>query len=136
VPDVLADARQLISSRLTDLDAEAKQLERALIGLGEGGAPRRRRPGRPAKRVGAAPKSASRNPKPPASRKPRSAKRAKRGQRQDELLAAIKAEPGARPIDLAKVIGIRSTQIHALIAKARAEKLIVVKKGGGYALKS
>jgi hypothetical protein len=29
--------------------------------------------------------------------------------------------------------GIKSTQVHALIAKARAEKLIV-KKGYGYAL--
>jgi hypothetical protein len=50
-------------------------------------------------------------------------------------LAAIKASPGARPAELAKSIGVKSTQVHSLIAKARAEKL-VVKRGDGYALKA
>jgi Mn-dependent DtxR family transcriptional regulator len=47
---------------------------------------------------------------------------------------AIKASPGARPSELAKEMGVRPTQVSVLIAKARADKL-VVKKGEGYALK-
>jgi hypothetical protein len=134
LPDPIADARNLMQSRLADLDAEAKQLERALASLGEGSGPRRRRPGRPAKAASAA-HSASPKPKRSSRPKPRRSKRAPRGQRREELLAAVKAEPGARPSALAKSIGIKPTQVHALIAKARAEKLIV-KKGNGYALKS
>ena len=130
MPDVLDAARQLISSRLADLDAEAKQLERALAGLGEGSA-RKRRPGRPRK---SAPVAAAPSKRKPSRRKRQSSKRAPRGQRREQLLAAIKANPGTRPSELAKEMGIRPTQVHALIAKARAEKLIV-KSGRGYALK-
>jgi hypothetical protein len=127
VPNTIDDARRLIESRLSELEAEAKQLERALVSLGEGSGPRRRRRGRPT--AAAAPAKPKRTPAPRRKR----SKRVPRGQRRQELLAAIKATPGARPSELAKSIGIRSTQIHALIAKARAEKLIV-KKGDGYAL--
>jgi hypothetical protein len=133
LPDALDDARQLIQSRLADLDVEARQLERALVGLGEGSGPRRRRPGRPAKRVSAE-ASAPRTPKPSASRKPGGAKRAKRGQRQEELLAAIKKMRGASPAELADAIGIGSNQAYGLIRKAEADGQIK-KKGQGYALK-
>ncbi|HEX3361791.1 MAG TPA: hypothetical protein VHS74_12425 [Solirubrobacterales bacterium] len=128
------DARSLIQSRLTDLDAEAKQLERALASLGEGSTSRRRQPGRPRRRA-AAPPSAPPKPKRSSVRKRKSSKRAPRGQRREQLFAAIKASPGARPSELAKSIGVKSTQVHALIAMARAEKLIV-KRGKGYALKA
>jgi hypothetical protein len=134
LPDVLDDARNLIQSRLTDLEVEAKQLERALEGLGDGSSQRHRRPGRPAKRVSAeAP--ASTKPKPRAARKPRGSKRAKRGQRQEELLAAIKKMRGASPAELADAIGIGSNQAYGLIRKAEADGRIT-KKGQGYALKS
>jgi hypothetical protein len=130
MPNTLDDARQLIQSRLADLDAEAKQLERALASLGKGSGPRRRR--RPGKRA-AAP-SAPSKPKRRAPRKRKGAKRAPRGQRREQLLAAINATPGARPAELAKAIGVKPAQVNALIARARAEKLIV-KRGAGYALK-
>jgi hypothetical protein len=132
VPNAISDACQLIQSRLADLDAEAKQLERALATLGEWSAPKRR-PGRRSKRVAAA-TSTPPKPKRQAPRKRKSAGRAPRGQRREQLLAAIKASPGARAADLAKAIGVKPTQVHALIAKARAEKLIV-KRANGYALK-
>jgi hypothetical protein len=130
VPNTIAEARQLIQSRLADLDAEAEKLKRALASLGEGGG-RTRRPGRPRKSApgGAAP------PKRKRATRKRKAARAPRGQRREQLLAAIKASPGARPSELAKAIGVKPTQIHALIAKARAEK-VIVKKDNGYALKS
>lgn len=126
------DARRLIQSRLADIDAEAERLRRALGGLGEGAAPSPRRASRPATRVGA---KRSDKPRPRAGRRPEASKRAARGQRREELLAAIKATPGARPAELAAAIGIRPTQVSVLIAKARAEGLIV-KRGDGYALKA
>ncbi|HEY5053456.1 MAG TPA: hypothetical protein VII45_08615 [Solirubrobacterales bacterium] len=116
MPDPIDDARQLISSRLVDIDGERERLERALVSLGEGSAPKRR-PGRPRRRSALA-TSASKKSKRRGSRKSKAGKRAPRGQRREELLAAIKATPGARPSDLAKSIGIKSTQVHALIAKA------------------
>jgi hypothetical protein len=128
MPDLIDDARTLIASRLADLDAEAKELERALVSLGEGSVSRRRRRPREAASAASAP------PKPLAPRKGKAA-RAPRGRRREQLLAAIKAAPGSRPSKLAKEIGIPPTQVHALIAKARAEKLIV-KRGDGYALMS
>jgi hypothetical protein len=130
VPDTIDDARRLIQSRLDELDTEAKQLERALASLGEGSGPPRRRPRRPSRSA-----AVSTRPKPTPAPRRRRSKRAARGQRREQLLAAIKATPGARPSELARSIGIRSTQVHALIAKARAEKLIV-KKGAGYVVKA
>ena len=123
--DPIDDVRRLIESRLAEIDAESHRLERAVASMGEGRRPRRRAgsfTGQPS------------NPKRRSPLKRKSAKRATRGQRRVELLTAIKATPGARPADLAKMIGIPSTQVHALIAKARAEKPIV-KRGKGYALK-
>jgi predicted transcriptional regulator len=59
---------------------------------------------------------------------------APRGQRREQLLAAIGAKPGARPSALVAEVGISPGQVSGLIAKAREEKLII-KKGAGYALK-
>jgi predicted Rossmann fold nucleotide-binding protein DprA/Smf involved in DNA uptake len=116
--DTIESARKLISDRLSVIEAEAGQLRRALESLGEGDgsvpvAPRPRRKRGPGKRRRS---------------------QAPRGQRREQLLAAIKAKPGARPSELAVEIGIAPGQVSALLAKARAEKL-VVKEGAGYALK-
>jgi hypothetical protein len=128
VPDTIEAVRQLISSRLSELDAEAKKLERALGSLGEASGPPRRLSPRPSKSIAAPSK-----PKRTLAPKSKRTKRAARGQRRDQLLAAIKAEPGARPAELARSIGIRPTQAHALIAEAHAERL-VLKRGNGYFL--
>jgi hypothetical protein len=122
MPDRIDAARKLIAARLDEIEAEAKRLEAALAGLGERAAsgPAVRSPARKKKRV----------------TKPRRRRKAKapRGRRREQLLAAIAANPGARPAELAGVLGIGPSQASALIAKARAENL-VVKKGAGYALK-
>lgn len=128
MPTIIDDARRLIRSRLADLDAEAKSLERALGSLGKGSGPRRRRLGRP-KRAAA---GATPRPKGRSSRKRKSA-RAPRGQRRKQLLAAIKANPGARPAELAGAIGVKPPQVHTLIGKARDDGLIA-RRGRGYAL--
>lgn len=124
------DARQLIESRLAEIEAEVNQLRRALPHLveGDGPGPRRRSTGPKATA------SSSRGGRRKASRR-KGGRRAARGQRRDELLAAVGANPGARPSELAAQIGIHPGQASVLIAKARTEKLIV-KSGQGYALKS
>ncbi len=116
--ETTAAARNLITDRLRDLGAETQQLERALMGLG----------------------AEHSRPLAPKPRRKRSAgkrgrrSQAPRGKRREQLLAAIKAKPGVRPSELASEIGVSPSQVHSLIAKARAEKL-VVKEGAGYALK-
>lgn len=116
--DTIEAARKLITERLSAIEAEAGRLRRALTSMGE--------------RDGSAPAT----PKPRRKRGPGKRRRpqAPRGQRREQLLAAIGAKPGARPSELAAEIGISPGQVSTLLAKARAEKLIV-KKGAGYALK-
>jgi hypothetical protein len=129
VSETIDDARRLIESRLAEIEAETSRLDHALPHLGQAeGRPRRRR----GKTTAASPPPAGGGRRKPTRRKV--GKRAPRGRRREQLLAAIEASPGARPSELAKTIGIRPTQVSVLIAKGRAEKLIV-KSGEVYALK-
>jgi hypothetical protein len=130
VSKTIEDARHLIESRLAAIEAETSRLERALLHLGQDESRRRRRRGK--KTTATSPPLAVGGRRKPTRRKV--GKRVPRGRRREQLLAAIEASPGARPSELAKSIGIRPTQVSVLIAKARAEKLIV-KSGEGYALK-
>lgn len=116
--ETIESARKLILERLAAIEAEAARLRRALGSLGERRGPR----------------AASPKPRGKRSASKRRRTHAPRGQRREELIAAIKAKPGARPSELAAEIGIAPGQVSALLAKARAEKL-VVKEGAGYALK-
>lgn len=136
MPETIDDVRQLIETRLAEIQAETRELEGALSGLREGTARRPGRRGPKRKRTTTETAiSATRAPtRRPAPRR-KNAKRAPRGRRREQLLAAIEASPGARPSELAKTIGIRPTQVSVLIARARADKLIV-KSGKGYSLKS
>ena len=129
--NAIDDARSLIQARLADLDAEAKSLERALAGLGEGSKVRRR-PNRPRKRKVAASSMAAK-PKRRAGGKRKSIKRAPRGQRREQFLAAVKAKPGARVPDLARQIDISPNQGHALAKRLHKEGAIR-KRGKGYGL--
>lgn len=127
MPDTIAAARQLIQSRLVDLDAEAKSLERALASLGKGvGA--KRRPGRPRKRasVVAAPPQRKR-----ARRKGKGKGRAPRGQRREQFLAALEKSPGAKTSEIARQLGISSNQAHTLARRLHKQKAIR-KSGRGY----
>lgn len=133
MPDTIDDARRMIESRIAEIETEARQLEPALAHLvgSQGTGPRRRRARGKGTRTSTSP-----TPATPRKGSPQKAgKRAARGERQRQLLAAIEANPGARPSELARSIGIRPTQVSVLIAKARSEMLIV-KSGKGYALKS
>ena len=130
MPDVLDEARKLIESRLAEIEAETNKLERAVASLGEGSVTPRRGRGRPKKPGASA--TPSRPRRGPGKR--RSPKRARRGQRQAELLAAIKKMSGASAAELADAIGIGSNQVYGLIRKAEADGQIE-KKGQGFALK-
>ena len=107
MPDTIDSARQLIQSRLADLDAEAKSLERALASLGEG-VSTKRRPGRPRKR-------------------------APRGQRREQFLAALAKSPGAKVSEIAEELGISANQTHTLAGRLHQQKAIR-KSGKGYRL--
>lgn len=116
--DTIESARKLISDRLAAIETEASQLRGALESLGKGD--------------GVALASPTPRRKRPAGKRRRTL--APRGQRREQILAAIRAKPGARPSELAAEIGISPGHVSALLAKLRDEKLIV-KKGAGYALK-
>lgn len=131
MPDALADARDLIQSRLADLDAEAKQLERALASLGEGSGTRSRRPGRPRKSPATPAEVTATPPKRRASRKRKGAKRAPRAQRREQFLAALQKSPGAKATEVAKAIGISADQAHTLAGRLQKEGAIR-KRGKGY----
>jgi hypothetical protein len=125
VSKTIDDACQLIETRLAEIHAEAKDLERALSGLGE----------RTGRRASTRKRTMSGTPRRGSRSRRKAPKPAPRGERREQVLAALKATPGARPSELAATIGIRPTQVSVLIAKLRGERLIV-KSGKGYALKS
>jgi hypothetical protein len=113
--------RALLHVRLEEIHAEAERLERAVVSL----------TGAPADGPSAA--SPHRGPRAAAHR-PRG-RRAARGERQVQLLAQLERSPGATSAELARVIGVAPSQASVLIAKAKAQKLIV-RSGVGYAVKA
>ena len=113
--EAIEGARKMIEVRLRELDAEAGRLRRALSGLGERA---------PAKRRG--------RPRRKASRR-KAAKRAPRGQRRGQFLAALEKSPGAKASEIAKELGISANQAHTLARRLHKQKAIR-RSGGGYRL--
>jgi hypothetical protein len=106
------DARDLIARQINEIDEEKERLERAVKALsGANG----RKP------KGARTPSASTQPRRKAPRK-----RAKRGQRRDEVLDVIRKQPGIKVSEIAKKIGAPASQVHgigaALVAAEKATK--------------
>jgi biotin operon repressor len=112
--ETLAQARQVIEKRLTELRRETKELETALRGLG----------GRSRATVRSRPKQ--RRSRATAGR---------RGQRSEQFKQALAKSPGAAVSEIAKKLGISSQQGHG-IAKRLRDKGEIKKQGKGYALKS
>ena len=114
-------ARALLDARLEEIHAEAERLQRALESF----------TGAPANGGRAvSPRRGSRT----AAHRPRG-RRAARGERQVQLLAQLERSPGATSAELARAIGVAPSQASVLVAKAKAQKLIV-RSGDGYALKA
>jgi predicted Rossmann fold nucleotide-binding protein DprA/Smf involved in DNA uptake len=112
----------MIEDRLRELEAEASRLRGALASLG-GDRPRgstraRRRPAANGRR-----RSATR-------------KRAPRGQREAEFLAAVEKSPGAKVPAIAEEMGVAPNQVYGLARRLHRAGRIRKRPGGGYALKS
>lgn len=118
MPDTVAKARELIRDRISEIDAERKQLEQSLAALtGKNGT--RRGPGRPrGSSNGSARTTIGRAP---------------RGQRRQQVIEHVTKNPGARPSDIANALGVSANQVHGLITKLKADKL-VKKQDKGYAI--
>jgi hypothetical protein len=131
VSEAIDDVRALMESRLAEIEAESRRLERAVAIMRDGTREESPRPRRSSEKAGGETATSSKPRRRGGGRK--TVGRAARSQRRAELLAAIGAAPGARPSKLARTMKIKLAQAHALISKARAEKL-VAKSGKGYAL--
>lgn len=124
--DGLSTARRAIEARLHQLDEESQRLDEESARLREalaklepnGGAPTRTR------------SRASSN-----SRR-RSSRRAPRGERQRQFLAALEKHPGAKPPQIAKDMGVPPSHVYTLARRLQESGRIKKRRGGGYALKS
>jgi DNA-binding NtrC family response regulator len=129
VPDKLTEARALLETRLAELDSEREQLTAAIEqldgvmkGSGNGSSARRRSSTR---RGGSAKRSSNGG----------SRKRARRGQREKQLLNSLKAHPDYRVSDHAREVGVSPQQLYPLLNRLVA-KDAVVKKDNRYTLKA
>jgi hypothetical protein len=121
VSETIERVRDLIEARLLELNEEAERLEKALEEFGSD-------------RLGAIERRRARR-KRARSKRARSGRRrrAKRGQRRDELVAAIEENPGARTSDLAEQLGVSASQASGLARRLQRQGL-VRKSGSGYRL--
>lgn len=110
--DVIAQARALLEARLRELDGEATRLRQVLAGLGDIATDNPRRP--------------SRSP-----RRRQGAKRARRGERQQQFLRVIENHPTAKPSEIAKEMGVSASQVHALARRLQDEG-VLTKRGLRY----
>src|SRR5215212_8203251 len=108
--DLLNRTTQDIRDRLKELEplvAEHERLQAALAALeessGEKSVPRRGRAGRG------------------RGHGPTTARRAGRGERRQQLLDVVNAEPGMRPSEAAKRMGVNPAQLHALVKRTEEE---------------
>lgn len=115
--DVLQEARDLISSRLTDLDDERKRLESALKELG--GKVAKRKPGRPrGSKAPAAPKASTGNGR-------RGRGRGRGGVTQEvKLLRLAKTNPESDNQAIADHLGVKLSTATAFMAKTKSKGLI------------
>lgn len=109
---MIDEIRLLLERRLVEIADESRQLERAIKVLG--GRTLGRRP------------AETRKP-PKDSRRP-TTKRAAPGERQRQLIAAIKKMPGATTVELAGSIGVADTQAYGMV-RSLEEKGQIKKKG-------
>jgi hypothetical protein len=111
MPDVLQQARKVIEARLQELEDEARKLRDVLANL-DGAKPTPKRTGRRS-----------------------TARRAPRGQRQEQFLAAVKKDAGATVSQIAKDMDVTPQQLYP-IARRLHQKGEIRRRGKGYAVKS
>lgn len=104
--DTIAQATELIKSRLEEIDGERRALERALKQL-DGKAPQARR-----------------------AATTRGRKIAPRGERRRQLLEVIERRPGIRPAEAAREIGISPNHVYMLVRTLRDRGEVVSDEQG------
>lgn len=118
--NVVDEARQLIHSRLTELEDERKRLEGALKELG--GKVTRRGPGRPRGAGKAAPATAA------TSGGTRKRRKRRGGTRADQAVKLIESQPGISASDVAKTMKIKPNYLYRVLGDLEKEGR--VKKDG------
>jgi hypothetical protein len=117
--DAVTAAREAIEGRIREIEQETARLRRALAELVGGDAARR-----PTQRSSGSGRSRTR----------RRRKVAPPGRRRVQLLAHLEKNPGAKPSEIAKAIGTTPANVQNVLRKAREEKVVRRRRGGGYAL--
>ena len=118
--DTVDRATQQIADRLKELEPlleEQRRLQRALEALEQTG-------GRGSRGRQARTKTTLRR------RTAGSSRRAKRGERQEALLEAIRQNPGSRPADLARSIEAAPSQTHSLLRRLQESDRVERHEGG------
>lgn len=112
---MIDEIRLLLEGRLVEIGDESRQLERAIKTLGG--------------RAGGRRPAGTRKP-PKSSRRP-TTRRAAPGERQRQLIAAIRKMPGATTVELAGSIGVADTQAYGMV-RSLEDKGRIKKKGQGF----
>jgi predicted Rossmann fold nucleotide-binding protein DprA/Smf involved in DNA uptake len=108
-------AETIIRDRLAEIEREQSQLGRALEHLVNERSPTRKRTRR--SRTGGKGQVSTSNR---AARSAGASKRAKRGQRQSDLLKQLAKTPDAPVSDVARAIGVSASQAHAIARRLEA----------------
>jgi sugar-specific transcriptional regulator TrmB len=119
------EIRNLINTRLAQIEEESGRLQRALEQLAPTAGQGRRENSGGRRKFKVPARRPARVPRGPK------AKRAARGERQRQLLDAIKKMPGASPNELADAVGVGSTQVYGMLRSLEG-KGEIKKKGQGF----
>ncbi len=118
MPNPLQEAQAKIKEAIAEIDQERAQLQGALDSLS----------GAPSAPTRAAPAPAARKRRRKRTRK---GKRAAKGQRSDQFLAAVAEKPGTTITEIAKKMGVERTSLYPVAKKLQSAKRIS-KKGSGF----
>lgn len=125
--DPIAEARRNIHQRLRQLDLEGQRLQAE-----------RQRLENALTQLNGASTAGTRSRKRTATttrRRRGVAKRAPRGQRQEQFLAILGKKPGIKVSEAAKEMGVNANQVYGLAHKLHRDGRISKRRGGGYAPK-
>jgi len=112
MPETIDKARKAIEDGLAELEDEAKKLRDALASLGH-------RDGKPSK----------------AKPAPKARKRAKPGQREQQLLASVTKHPDYKPGEHATAMGVSVNQVYSVATKLQKEGKLTKTAKGTYKVK-
>lgn len=115
--DVAQEVHKLVEQRIEALDDEKGRLERTLVHLGEPSGTNEPKPRR-------RPRGGAGGPQ----KRTRGRRLAPKGQRREEVLTDIRANPGTKASETAKRLGLSTNNVQGIARKLVAEK--AVKKNG------